>query len=101
MRRKGLKHINVGESLTFQIGDWNKNSFNKIQFSGFINDNPKEFWYLPTHQALTDKLLTLPKGSLVKATRLTQGAYNKACRYDFKILRKGFPEKEQKTLDSF
>ena len=39
MRRKGLKHINVGESLTFQIGDWNKNSFNKIQFSGFINES--------------------------------------------------------------
>ena len=105
MLRKGLKNIEVNETVEFQLSYYNINNFGKKQYSGFINDNENEFWYLPTHQQLVDKLNTIPRGSLVRATRLTKGGVTKdkkeAAKYDVKVLRKGFPKGEQSTLDSF
>ena len=100
MRRKGLYNIRVGETIQFEVSYYNKNNWGKTQYSGFINENKDEYWYLPTHQALVDELIKIPRGSLVKATRLTQGGPKEACKYKIEILRRG-SKKEQLTLDSF
>ena len=101
MRRKGFKNIQVKETVEFELSYYNQNKFGKLQFSGFINGDKEEYWFLPTHQALVDKLLTVPRGSLIRATRLTEGNKHEACKYDIKVLREGFPTKEQTSLDSF
>ena len=98
MLRKGLYNIKVGETIQFEVSYYNKNNWGKTQYSGFINENKDEYWYLPTHQALVDELIKIPRGSLVKATRLTQGGPKEACKYEIQILRKG---PAQRTLDSF
>jgi len=101
MRRKGFRNIKVKETVEFQVGYYNTNKFGKLQFSGFIDEKKDEYWFLPTHQALVDELLRIPRGSLVRATRLTAGDKHEACKYDIKVLREGFPTKEQTSLDSF
>lgn len=100
MLRKGLYSINVSQTVEFELSYWNINQFGKKQYSGFINSDEKEFWYLPTHQQLTDKLEKLPRGSLVRATRTTQGGPKEACLYDIEVLREG-PKEAQTSLDSF
>ena len=99
--RKGLKTINVNETVEFELSYYNANKFKKLQFSGFLNENPNEFWYLPTHQALVDELKKLPRGSLVRATRLTRGGPKEACKYKVEVLREGPKASPQKTLDSY
>ena len=69
MLRKGLKTINVNETVEFELSYYNANKFKKLQFSGFLNENKDEYWYLPTHQGLVDELVKIPRGSLVRATR--------------------------------
>ena len=101
--RKGLRNIGVNESVEFELSYWNINKFGKKQFSGFIDANQDEFYYLPTHQQLVEKLEKLPRGSLVKATRTTQGGPKEACLYEIEILREG-PEPTklaQTSLDSY
>ena len=101
MRRKGLKQIQVNETVEFELASYNANQFKKLQFSGFINGDKDEFWFLPTHQQLVDELVKIPRGSLVKATRLTQGGPKEACKYQVEVLREGPEPSVQKTLDSF
>lgn len=98
--RKGLKNIEVNEVVEFELSYYNANKFKKLQFSGFLNEDKNEYWYLPTHQALVDELVKIPRGSLVRAKRLTKGGPKEACRYDVQVLREG-PVQAQKTLDSF
>lgn len=99
--RKGLFPINVNETVEFEVSYWNINRFGKKQFSGFINGNQDEFWYLPTHQKLVDELEKVPRGSLVKATRTTQGGPKEACLYKIEVLREGPKTSSQASLDSF
>ena len=101
VRRKGLKHIEVNETVTFRLGPWNADGFQKLQYSGFLNDSDDDFWYLPNHQNLVDQLMPIKRGSLVQATRLTEGHKNKACEYRVRVLRDGPKSSSQKTLDSF
>lgn len=98
MMRKGLKQIGVNETVEFELGYYNSNNYGKVQYSGFINGDKAEYWYLPTHQELVDELNKIPRGSLVRATRLTKGGPKQTARYEVKVLRKG---PAQKTLDSF
>ena len=96
--RKGLYSIDVNEVVEFEVSYWSTNKFGKKQYSGFINGDENEFWYLPTHQQLTDKLEKLPRGSLVRAKRTTKGGPKEACLYDIKVLREG-PKETQTSLD--
>ena len=95
--RKGLFQINVNQTVEFTLGYYNSNNFKKLQYSGYINE---EYWYLPTHQELVDELMKIPRGSLVRATRLTKGGPKEACRYKVEVLREG-PKVVQASLDSF
>ena len=101
MLRKGLKSIDVNETVEFELSYYNSNKFKKLQFSGFLNEDKDEFWYLPTHQDLVDKLMKLERGSLVRATRLTKGGPKEACKYKVEVLREGPKPSVQQTLDSF
>ena len=96
--RKGLYPIDVNEVVEFEVSYWSTNKFGKKQYSGFINGDENEFWYLPTQQQLTDKLEKLPRGSLVRAQRTTKGGPKEACLYDIKVLREG-PKETQTSLD--
>lgn len=100
MLRKGLYKIKVNEEIEFELSYYNANKFKKLQFSGFLNENKDEYWYLPTHQGLVDELVKIPRGSLVRATRLTQGGPKEACKYKVEVLRKGPKASPQQTLDS-
>ena len=100
MLRKGLKTIDVNETVEFELSFYNANKFKKLQFSGFLNENKDEYWYLPTHQGLVDELVKIPRGSLVRATRLTQGGPKETCHYEVEVLREGPKASPQKTLDS-
>ena len=95
MRRNGLKNIRVNETVEFKLSYWNINNYGKKQFSGWIGD---EYWYLPTHQELVNKLSEIPRESLVKVKRLTKGGPKEACKYDVKVLRKGAQPEGQQTL---
>ena len=64
MLRKGLKTINVNETVEFELSFYNANKFKKLQFSGFLNENKDEYWYLPTHQELVDELKKLLHNTL-------------------------------------
>lgn len=101
MLRKGLYTIQASQTVKFELSYWNHNNYGKKQFSGFINGDEDEFWYLPTHQQLVDKLEKIPRGSLVQATRITQGGPKEACLYDVKVLREGPKKGGQASLDSF
>ena len=101
MMRKGLYNIKVKQTVRFEVSYYNSNNFKKLQFSGFIDGDKKEFWYLPTHQELVDALVKIPRGSLVEATRLTKGGPKETARYQVKVLREGPKSEPQKTLDSF
>ena len=96
--RKGLKNIEVNEVVEFELSYYNANKFKKLQFSGFLNEDKNEYWYLPTHQALVDELVKIPRGSLVRAKRLTKGGPKEACRYDVQVLREGPKPQAQQTL---
>ena len=96
--RKGLKNIEVNEVVEFELSYYNANKFKKLQFSGFLNEDKSEYWYLPTHQALVDELIKIPRGSLVRAKRLTKGGPKEACRYDVQVLREGPKPQAQQTL---
>lgn len=98
--RKGLFQINVNQTVEFTLGYYNSNNFKKLQYSGYINEDKNEYWYLPTHQELVDELMKIPRGSLVRATRLTKGGPKEACRYKVEVLREG-PKEAQVSLDSF
>ena len=98
MLRKGLKDIQVNETVIFEVSYYNKNKWGKTQYSGFLNEDKDEFYYLPTHQALVDELIKVPRGSLIKAKRLTKGGPKEACKYHIEVLRRG---PAQRTLDSF
>ena len=100
MLRKGLYKIKVNEEIEFELSYYNANKFKKLQFSGFLNEDKDEYWYLPTHQGLVDELVKIPRGSLVSATRLTQGGPKEACKYKVEVLRKGPKASPQQTLDS-
>lgn len=100
MLRKGLKTIDVNETVVFSLSYYNANKFKKLQFSGFLNEDKDEFWYLPTHQNLVDELIKIPRGSLVRATRLTKGGPKEACKYQVEVLREGPKASPQQTLDS-
>lgn len=100
MLRKGLFNIEVNQEVEFELSYYNSNNFKKLQFSGFINGDQNEYWYLPTHQGLVDELVKIPRGSLVRATRLTQGGPKEACKYKVEVLRKGPKASPQQTLDS-
>lgn len=99
--RKGLKNISVNETVEFELGYYNANKFKKLQYSGYINEDKNEYWYLPTHQELVDELMKIPRGSLVRATRLTQGGPKEACKYKVEVLREGPKPSAQSSLDSF
>ena len=96
--RKGLKNIEVNEVVEFELSYYNANKFKKLQFSGFLNEDENEYWYLPTHQTLVDELVKIPRGSLVRAKRLTKGGPKEACRYEIKVLREGPKPQAQQTL---
>lgn len=98
--RKGLFNIKVNQTVEFELGYYNANKFKKLQYSGYINEDKNEYWYLPTHQELVDELMKIPRGSLVRATRLTKGGPKEACRYKVEVLREG-PKVVQASLDSF
>ena len=74
MLRKGLKTIEVNESVEFELSYYNANKFKKSQFSGFLNENKDEYWY--------------------------QGGPKEACKYKVEVLRKGPKASPQQTLDS-
>ena len=97
--RKGLKQIGVNETIEFEVSYYNANKFKKLQYSGFINGDKSEYWYLPTHQELVDELTKIPRGSLVRATRLTKGGPKEACRYKVEVIREGPNSTGQQTLD--
>ena len=92
MLRKGLYNIGINQVVEFEVSYWSTNKFGKKQYSGFINGDENEFWYLPTHQQLTDKLEKIPRGSLVRAKRTTKGGPKEACLYEVQILREPKPE---------
>ena len=98
MLRKGLYEIKVNEEVEFELSYYNANKFKKLQYSGFINGDQSEYYYLPTHQALVDELMKIPRGSLVRAKRLTKGGPKEACKYEVKILREGPKPQAQQTL---
>lgn len=82
-RREGLFNIDVNQEVEFKLSFYNMNKWGKKQFSGFIGD---KFYYLPTHQQLVDKLEKIPRGSTVKAKRLTLGNAKEACLYDVEVI---------------
>ena len=94
-RRNGLKQIDVNESVEFELSYWNINNYGKKQFSGWVGD---EYWYLPTHQQLVEKLSEIPRESLVRVKRLTKGGPKEACKYEVKVLRNGPKPQGQQTL---
>ena len=94
--RKGLYNFEVNNAVEFELSYYNINKFKKLQFSGFING---EYWFLPTHQQLVDELVKLPRGSLVRATRLTTGNAKEAAKYAVEVLREGPEPSAQQTLD--
>ena len=101
MLRKGLYNIGVNQTVEFELSYYNANKFKKLQFSGFLNEDKDEFWYLPTHQGLVEELVKIPRGSLVRATRLTKGGPKEACKYKIEVLREGPKAPIQQTLDSY
>ena len=96
--RKGLYEIKVNQAVEFELAFYNANKFKKLQYSGYINGDKNEYWYLPTHQALVDELVKIPRGSLVRATRLTAGGPKEAAQYKVEVLRAGPKPDAQQTL---
>lgn len=96
--RKGLYEIKVNQAVEFELAFYNANKFKKLQYSGYINGDENEYWYLPTHQALVDALVKIPRGSLVRATRLTAGGPKEAAQYKVEVLREGPKPDAQQTL---
>lgn len=96
--RKGLYEIKVNQAVEFELGYYNANKFKKLQYSGYINGDKNEYWYLPTHQGLVDELMKLERGSLVRATRLTAGGPKEAAKYKVEVLRHGPKAGSQQTL---
>lgn len=96
--RKGLYNIEVNQAVEFELSYYNVNKFNKLQFSGYIDGNKEDYWFLPTHQGLVDQLKMLPRGSLVRATRLTAGNAKETAKYVVEVLREGPNPSEQQTL---
>ena len=96
--RKGLYEIKVNQAVEFELGYYNANKFKKLQYSGYINGDKSEYWYLPTHQALVDELMKIERGSLVRATRLTAGGPKEAAQYKVEVLRDGPKADAQQTL---
>ena len=98
-RRKGLFDFGQEAVVEATLGPHNFNNWGKKQFSAFIRD---EFYYLPAHQILTQKLQAIPEGSLVLIKRLnSDGHRKKAFEYDVKTLRRGPASPAQTTLDNF
>jgi hypothetical protein len=96
--RKGLYEIKVNQAVEFEVAFYNANKFKKLQYSGYINGDKDEYWYLPTHQALVDALVKIPRGSLVRATRLTAGGPKEAAKYKVEVLREGPKPDAQQAL---
>ena len=56
---------------------------NKPQYTCTINGQLR---YLPIHQELVDFCHTVPKGTRIRAERLTKGNSRETARYKFKII---------------
>ena len=97
-RREGLFNIDVDEEVEFVLSYYNFNNYGKKQFSGFVDGS---FYYLPAHQQLVDKLEKIPRGSHVKAKRLTAGHAKEPADYDVQVVSgpTGVTIKEETAID--
>ena len=98
-RREGLFNIDVNEEVEFVLSYYNFNNYGKKQFSGFVDG---KFYYLPAHQQLVNKLENIPRGSHVKAKRLTAGHAKKPADYDVEVVSgpTGVTIKEEPVVDT-
>ena len=98
-RRIGLFDFNKEAVVEATLGPQNTNKFGKKQYSAWIRG---DFYYLPTHKILVEKLLAVPEGSLIRIKRLnSDGNKRNAFRYEIKTLRRGPTPHSQTTLDNF
>ena len=87
-RRQGLKQLKVNEAVEIKVGQVGLNKFGKKQISGFIGE---EYFFLPTHQELVEKLLRCNEGEVVKVKRLSLGNAKETAKYEV-IRKEGSPE---------
>ena len=78
-RRQGLKQLKVNEAVEIKVGQVGLNKFGKKQVSGFVGE---EYFFLPTHQELVEKLLRCNEGEVVKVKRLTLGNAKETAKYE-------------------
>ena len=78
-RRQGLAKIELNQTVEIKVGQIGINKFGKKQVSGFIED---KYFFLPTHQELTEKLLRCNEGETVKVKRLTLGSSKETAKYE-------------------
>ena len=86
-RRQGLKQFEVNKTVEVKIGQVGLNKFGKKQVSGFVGE---EYFFLPTHQELTEKLLRCNEGETVKVKRLSLGSAKETAKYE--VVREGSSE---------
>ena len=86
-RRQGLKQLKVNEAVEIKVGQVGLNKFGKKQVSGFVGE---EYFFLPTHQELVEKLLRCNEGEVVKVKRLTLGNAKETAKYE--VTREGSSE---------
>ena len=87
-RRQGLKQLKVDEVVEIKVGQVGLNKFGKKQVSGFVGE---EYFFLPTHQELVEKLLRCNEGEVVKVKRLSLGNAKETAKYEV-IREEGSPE---------
>ena len=86
-RRQGLKQLKVDEMVEVKVGQVGLNKFGKKQVSGFVGE---EYFFLPTHQELVEKLLRCNEGEVVKVKRLSLGNAKETAKYE--VIREGSSE---------
>ena len=94
-RRQGLAKIELNQTVEIKIGQVGLNKFGKKQVSGFVNG---EYFFLPTHQELVEKLLRCNEGEVVKVKRLSLGNAKETAKYE--VTREGSSESSNPSENS-
>ena len=94
-RRQGLAKIELNQTVEIKIGQVGLNKFGKKQVSGFVNG---EYFFLPTHQELVEKLLRCNEGEVVKVKRLSLGNAKETAKYE--VTREGSSESSNLSENS-
>lgn len=85
-----MKYYNpkINESFIFEYVKYQTASWGSLQFIGYIGNDRKTLYGLPSLQKLNHELMSCKykKGTRVEITRITQGHKGSEAEFKFKIL---------------